>query len=159
MHQVTIAQEHFCTAVTQTIIGNLYPAIFAAPRNGRTAVVACVGSELHELGARMVADFLELDGWDTIYLGANTPSAGIAQTVAEHQADLLGLSATMTFHIHLVSETIAAVRADHAGRRIPILVGGYPFRLAPDLWRQVDADGFAPDAQAAVELASSLVTR
>jgi methanogenic corrinoid protein MtbC1 len=159
LRKVSIPQEHFCTAVTQSLIAQMYPAIFAAPRRGRTAVVACVGGELHELGARMVADFLELDGWDTLYLGANTPSAGIAQTVAQHNANLLCISVTMSFHVPLVAETIRLVRAQHAAQHVPILVGGYPFRLAPDLWHTVGADGFAPDAEAAVALANHLLVQ
>ena len=37
-----------------------------------------------------------------------------------------------------------------------ILVGGYPFLLSPDLWRRVGADGFASDAQQAVQVANAL---
>jgi methanogenic corrinoid protein MtbC1 len=38
-----------------------------------------------------------------------------------------------------------------------VLVGGYPFNLAPDLWRRIGADGWAPDAQLAVERAGELL--
>ena len=159
LRKVSIPQEHFCTAVTQSLIAQMYPAIFATPRRGRRAVVACVGGELHELGARMVADFLELDGWDSVYLGASTPSPGIAQTVMINNANLLCLSATMSFHVPLIAETIRLVRAQTPDLRIPIIVGGYPFRLAPELWITVGADGFAPDAEAAVALANRLLAQ
>ena len=159
LNQVSIPQEHFCTAVTQTLIGHMYQAIFTTPRNGRTAVVACVGGELHDLGARMVADFLEIDGWDTLYLGANTPSESIAHMAQQNNADLLCLSVTISSHIREVMKTIAAVRQSCGGREIAIMVGGHPFRVAPDLWRQVGADGYAPDAQSAIDMANTLVTR
>jgi methylmalonyl-CoA mutase cobalamin-binding domain/chain len=135
----------------------MYQAIFTTPRNGRTAVVACVGGELHDLGARMVADFLEIDGWDTLYLGANTPPESIAQMAHQNHADLLCISATISSHIREVIETIAAVREHFSRQGIAILVGGHPFRIAPDLWRQVGADGYAPDAQSAAQMASLLV--
>lgn len=32
----------------------------------------------------------------------------------------------------------------------------YPFVIAPELWRKMGADGFAPDAQAAIILANQL---
>ena len=35
-------------------------------------------------------------------------------------------------------------------------VGGYPFVVAPELWRQIGADGSAGDAQAAIALANQL---
>jgi signal transduction histidine kinase len=40
-------------------------------------------------GARMVADFFELDGWDTYFLGANTPTDSILRAVEERRADIL----------------------------------------------------------------------
>lgn len=152
----SVGQEHFATAVTQSIMGHLYQSMFDAPRRHRSAVVCCVGNELHELGARMVADFLELAGWDTAYLGANTPPAAIARMTEDMRADAVFLSATLGLHLHLVVDSIAAIRGAVA-RRVPILVGGHPFRSNPDLWNVIGADGCAGDAQACVELAERLV--
>ena len=157
MNEISVAQEHYCTAATQLIMSQLYPHIFATERAGRQLVAACVGGELHEIGIRMVADFFEMEGWDTYYLGANAPAEAILEAVEERQADVLGLSATMTFHVHLVTKLIDQVRRSDAGARVKILVGGYPFNTAPELWRRVGADGCARDAQEAVAVASQLV--
>jgi methylmalonyl-CoA mutase cobalamin-binding domain/chain len=157
LRQASVGQEHYCTAVTQSIMGHLYQSMFHTPRLGHTAVIACVGNELHEMGARMVADFLELAGWNTIFLGANTPTSSIVQMANREHADLVCLSTTLTMHLHLVVEAIHALRTDSNGRKVPIVVGGYPFQIASDLWRRLGADGFAPDAAAAVELAARLV--
>jgi methylmalonyl-CoA mutase cobalamin-binding domain/chain len=156
MNQISVAREHYCTAATQLIMSQLYPYIFATERIGRRFVATCVGGELHEIGVRMVADFFEMEGWDTYYLGANTPTESIVQTVVERGADILGVSATIAFHTSAVADLIANVRASEAGD-VKILVGGYPFNIASDLWRQVGADGCAHDAQEAVELANRLV--
>jgi len=72
-NQISVAQEHYCTVATQMVMSQLYPYIFASEKNGRRMVATCVGGELHEIGARMVADFFEIDGWETYFLGANTP--------------------------------------------------------------------------------------
>lgn len=153
-NQVTVAQEHYCTASTQLIMAQLYPRIFSAARNGRRMVATCVGGELHEIGLRMVADFFEMAGWDTYYLGANMPAHSVVQAVVDRRADVLAISATMTFHIRLAVELIQAIRANERTRSVRILVGGYPFNLSPDLWRQVGADGHAADADAAIALAN-----
>jgi methanogenic corrinoid protein MtbC1 len=88
-NQIGIAQEHYCTACTQSIMSQLYPRIISAEKNGRRLVATCVGGDLHEIGARMVADFFEMEGWDTFFLGANTPISGtLQQTVLSR--DLLG---------------------------------------------------------------------
>jgi methanogenic corrinoid protein MtbC1 len=155
INRVSVAQEHYCTAATQLIMSQLYPHIFGAPRIDRRLVATCVGGELHEIGIRMVADFFEMEGWDTYYLGANTPLEGVVETVVERQADTLGISATMTFHVREVIALIEGVRACEMGGRTKILVGGYPFNLSRDLWRQVGADGCALNAQEAVDVAAS----
>ena len=157
MNRITAAQEHFCTAATQLIISQFYPQIFAAPRAGRRAVVACVGGDLHELGARTVADLLELSGWDACYLGANAPAPAVVQMVVERGASLLALSVTMMWHLRQLRDTTAAVRAHPACQQVKILVGGRPFLLEPELWKDVGADGWAQDGREAVDMANRLV--
>jgi methanogenic corrinoid protein MtbC1 len=155
-NQISVAQEHFCTAATQMVMSQLYPYMFTGERKDRRMVVACVGGELHEIGARMVADFFEMDGWDTFFLGASTPPDGILKMVQDCQADVLALSATMSFHVSKVAGIISDLRADPSSRT-RVLVGGYPFNLSPDLWRKVGADGYAPDAETAISEAARVL--
>lgn len=157
MNQISVAQEHFCSAVTQLVMAQLYPRIFSSARRHHRMVVACASGELHEIGARMVADLCELDGWDTYYLGANTPAAGILRALEEQQADALAISVTMTYHLPTVATLIERALATPRGRQLIILVGGYPFRLAPNLWQQLHADGWASDAQRAVQELDRLI--
>lgn len=152
---VCIAQEHYCTASTQLIMSQLYPYIFRSDRPFRgTIVAACVNGELHEIGARMLCDLLELEGWNTIYLGANVPTVGIVDVLRDNHSNILAVSASMTFHIPAVREVIAAVRLASPATRI--LVGGYTFKIAPSLWRDVGADDWAKDASDAISLIGGL---
>ncbi len=157
LNRISVAQEHYCTAATQLIMSQLYPLIFSGEKNGRTLVATCVGGDLHEIGVRMVSDFFEMEGWDTYYLGANTPTQSILQTVVERKADVLAVSATMTFNINVVAEIIAAMRADSTTTGLKIIVGGYPFNASQGLWREIGADACASDALEAVALANRLV--
>lgn len=157
-NKISVAQEHYCTAATQMIMSQLYPHIFSAQRNGKTLVATCVSGDLHEIGVRMVCDFFEIEGWDTFYLGANTPTEDVLRTLKERAADLVLISATMTFHLRFVREQIAAIRGDAATRAIKIMVGGYPFNVAPDLWKEIGADGYASDAARAIETAENLIS-
>lgn len=155
MNRLTVAQEHYCTAATQLVMSQLYPWVFSGPKNGRTLVAACVAGDLHEIGVRMVSDFFEMDGWNTFYLGANTPTPSVLKILKERRADVLLLSATITSHVRAVSHLIAEVRAAEGGR-VKILVGGYPFNVDPELWRRVGADACARDAEEAITLATLL---
>ncbi|MBN9689278.1 MAG: cobalamin-dependent protein [Verrucomicrobia bacterium] len=157
LNQISVAQEHYCSAATQLIMSQLYPHIFASAKNGRTLVATCVSGDLHEIGVRMVADFFEMDGWSTFYLGANTPHAGVVASVIEQRADVLAVSATISYHVEAVQELIQSVREHQTARRVKILVGGYPFVKNRELWREIGADGSAPDAEQAIALANRLV--
>ncbi|NJN68467.1 MAG: hypothetical protein HC884_18030 [Chloroflexaceae bacterium] len=82
-NELTVAQEHLATAITQSVMAQLYSYVFTRPSVGRTLVATCIGGELHELGVRMVADFFEIEGWDVYYLGANMPTEDVVAMVNE----------------------------------------------------------------------------
>ena len=157
-NKITIAEEHYCTAATQLIMGQLYPLIFATPKSDLVFVGACVGGELHELGVRMVSDFLELSGWNTYYLGANTPMKSIVETIVKERANIIGISVTMSFHIDETIRLIEMIRSDVRCNSVKILVGGYPFLIEKTLWKTIGADGCAQNAREAVMIAERLVT-
>ncbi len=157
--RVTVAEEHYFTAVTQMIMSQLYPYIFAERRLGKVLVATCVSGELHEIGMRMLADLFELEGWDTHYLGANVPSDGVIEAVVTLDAAILAVSATISAHLPLVRALIDGLRADPRTRSVRILVGGYPFNVDRGLWRELGADGTAPDAVSAIAVADRLVGR
>ena len=153
--KITVAQEHYCTSITQLAISRLYPYIFAEHSTGKTLIATCVSGELHEIGLRMLSDIFELEGWDTWYLGANMPIRDVIKTIRDKNPDLIAISATMTFHLQRVADLIAQIR--EAEITTPIMVGGYPFNLDPELWKEVRADAYAMDAEEALEKANKLV--
>jgi len=156
MNLLSVAQEHFCTAATQCIMAQLYPFVFGTEKTDRRMVAACIGGELHEIGIRMVADLFEMQGWETYYLGANTPASSIVETVSRQKPDVVCLSATIAMHLEQVAEVTALIRQAVREKCPKILVGGYPFIVSPSLWRRVDADGSAADAPATIALAEKL---
>ncbi len=155
--EISVAKEHYCTAATQSIIAQMYPYIFSEEKKDLHFVGACIGGELHEIGIRIVADFFEMDGWDTYYIGANTPVSAILQALKEEKVDVLGLSATIFLHLSKLAATIDKVKNSSEGKDVKIIVGGYPFNKRPELWKKVGADGFAKDAVEAVETANGLI--
>lgn len=155
LNQISVAQEHFCTAATQHTMAQLYGRIFGGEKSDRRAVAMCVGGELHEVGLRIITDLLELEGWQTWYLGANTPPAAAAQLCVDQRADLLLVSATLPPHLADVKTVIRHVRARPELAHIRILVGGRAFRTAPDLWQKMGADGYATNADDCLALASA----
>ena len=82
-----MGQEHYCTAVAQMVMAQLFPVIFDDDRRPIGRVVSvCVAGELHEIGARMVADLFEMADWDTVFLGADVPTRSVVDMLVETEA-------------------------------------------------------------------------
>ncbi|MBM7557246.1 cobalamin B12-binding domain-containing protein [Halanaerobacter jeridensis] len=156
LNEINVATEHYCTSVTQLIMARLYPYILNSEETGYKAVTTCVGNELHELGVRMIADLLEMEGWDTFHSGANTPKEDIIETVVEKEADVVCISVTMGNYLE---EAVLLIEELRSNEKIEtkIIVGGYPFNVQVDLWKEIGADAYAPDAEKAVKVIQNLI--
>lgn len=155
-NRISVAEEHYCTAATQLVMSQLYRYVFNTDKKLRSLVATSVSGEMHEVGARMVCDFFELQRWNTYYLGANVPPECVVEAVIRRRADLVAVSVTMSCHLEAARELIQALRKA-VPERVKILVGGYLFSRHPELWRSLGADGSAVDAAAAVALGNRLV--
>jgi methanogenic corrinoid protein MtbC1 len=153
---ITVAEEHYCTAATASLMAQLQPYFQGTPRNGRRLLAACVAGDLHTLGLQMVADFLEYEGWEVSYLGASTPLDSIQSMLAEHHIDLLLTAASMPHHVPLLRDLVAALRRDAATQHVRVLVGGRPFSRSADLWETTGADAWAANAEEAVAVVRGL---
>lgn len=161
IHQVSVAEEHYITDTTRLFIALLYTRMReesrTQARNGRRLVATSVSGEFHDIGIRMVADFFEMDGWDTLYTGADTPAPSVVAMIRDHHADAIAISATIPVHVSRVYELVRAIRADPNTARTPVIAGGYPFSLVPNLWKCIGADAGAASADEAVEKVNRLV--
>jgi methanogenic corrinoid protein MtbC1 len=128
-NEVTIAQEHMASAISQLALSALFEHATPAPRLGRKLVLACVEGELHDLPARMAADTLELAGFDVRYLGANVPNDSLVELVIAERPDAIGLSVTMQFNMPALRSAVARLRA--AIQR-PLFIGGHATTWSED---------------------------
>lgn len=151
--EVSVAQEHLASAMVARIMATVYPRLEPViPRKGK-AVVTAAPNEHHEMGARIVADCLGMAGWEISYLGANTPPSDLVKFLTRAKPFLVAISVAMPFNLDQTAEIIAAIKHHPELTEGRILVGGRFFQEFPDLWHVTGADGWAPDARAAVLLA------
>ena len=141
VNEITIAQEHLATAITQSVISGLYEHLFSNknPEYKGKMILTCVGEELHELGPRMLADLIEMDGWDVRYLGANMPIDAIFEMVREEKPDLVGLSATVEENKEVIRDLIKRIKEEY-DPSIPVMVGGLAYVISPDLYQYTGGD-------------------
>lgn len=154
-NQITVADEHYVTAITQLIMSELYPYIFNDMPTKDKVLSMAIEGELHELGIRMVADFFTLDGWDSNYFGASTPMMSIVNSVQEFKPRIVIISATLTKNISLVKETIEKIRA--IDNEVTIFVGGMAFNINNNLVDKVGADYYSKSAEEAIKIANKII--
>ncbi len=157
-NQFSVAQEHLATAIIERQMGELHPLFRPQPPRSNcphTLVIGCVPNEQHRVGARMVADFFEADGWEVHYLGAAVPISSFVEMAKEFQADLIGLSAQMVYHVPHISEFAHELNR-HSLNNIPVMVGGMPFVQQPELVNTLNVRFSAADARQAVDRANRM---
>jgi len=149
---ISVAEEHYCTSATASVMAQLQPYFQRTPRNGRHLLAACVAGDLHTIGLQMVADFLAYDGWEVSYLGADTPISNIRDMVAAQGVDLLLLAASLPQHVPLLRELVASLRRNPATSHVRVVVGGHIFVHDAALWARTGADAWATSAADAVRV-------
>lgn len=138
-------------------MGILRPLLAEAdvPTAGRY-IIGTVKGDLHDIGKNLVKMMLEGAGFETIDLGTDAGPDDYVNAVREHQPQLLGMSALLTTTMINMRSTIEAL--EEAGLRdsVKIMIGGAPVTAA--YANEIGADGYAPDAASAVDIARELVS-
>lgn len=155
-NRISIAQEHMATAISQVVLSRLFEVAPQAERLERRVLVACIEGELHDFPARLIADFLELAGFDVHYLGANVPTDDLLKMLQAEPPDLLALSVTMSFNVPALRHAVERIRGA-AGARLPILVGGHALQWSPGLCKELALTACDSDPGRVAEEARRLI--
>jgi 5-methyltetrahydrofolate--homocysteine methyltransferase len=126
----------------------------AGIRPTATAVIGTVKGDLHDIGKNLVGMMWKGANIEVIDLGTNVSPEQFAEAARQHGARLVGVSALLTTTMVGMRDVVTAVRA--AGlAETKVLVGGAP--VTAEFAREIGADGYAPDAGAAVDVAKSAI--
>lgn len=116
-------------------------------------VIATVEGDVHDIGKNLVSMMLESAGFDMVDLGVNAKVSAIAEAAVKQEADLVGLSALLTTTMLAMKPAVKAIRG--ASAKVKVMVGGSP--ITQEWAKEAGADGFAPDALRAINLAKGLL--
>lgn len=153
-NRISIAQEHLATGISQLALARLFEYAPRAPDNGKRVHIACVQGELHDLPARLVADWLDVHGFAVRYFGPDVPTHDLVGAVAAAPPDLIALSVTMSFHTEALRHAVAALR--QAAPAVPIAVGGHALQWSPSLTTELGVHTAPPEPESLVALARRL---
>ncbi|MCA8981947.1 MAG: cobalamin-dependent protein [Planctomycetes bacterium] len=154
--EVDVADEHLGSRVVEDLLVLLRANAKKAPRIGKRVLMAAISGNMHDIGARMIADQFIEAGWDTLFLGSDVPGVDLARAAVDHDVDLVALSVGISLNLRATAREIEAIRTATDGT-VPVLVGGRPFRDHRDLHIAVGADASAGSAKGALQRAAELV--
>lgn len=118
-------------------------------------VIGTVQGDIHDIGKNLVAMMMEGVGFEVVDLGVDVKPQVFIEAVQQHRPDVVALSALLTTTMPQLQRTIKSMREAGVLDGVRVLVGGAP--VTPDYAEHVQADGFAPDAGQASELARTFV--
>jgi corrinoid protein of di/trimethylamine methyltransferase len=121
----------------------------------RKVVIGVVQGDTHDIGKNLVRIMLEVAGFEVHDLGRDVPPQKFVDHAILVKADVIALSTLMTTTMERMGEVVAILKAANVRNRFKVIVGGSP--LSQQFSDRIGADGYAPKAAQAVDLAKRLV--
>ena len=116
-------------------------------------LIATIEGDMHDIGKNLVLMMLAGAGFEMVDLGVDVPIAKIADEAAKNGVQLVGISALLTTTMLAMEHAIKEIKKRDP--KIKVMVGGAPLTI--EFAEKIGADGFAPDALRAIELAKNLL--
>ena len=151
--RITATQEHLATRINRTIVDQLQNKLPRRPSKNKKITVCCAPAELQELGAQMMADMFESDGWDVKFLGGGLNNDDILAFINEHAPDILLIYGTTSKQAPVLRQLIDTIKDINAWPNMRIMVSGGLFNRADGLWQEMGADLFAATVLEALQAA------
>ena len=142
-----IWKEHVRSAIVRTIIECSYPYVveesLALAENlvKKKVIVLCPQGENHEIGARMVSDFFTLRGYQSTFVGANTPKEDFLSALEFIKPDYIVISITNYYNLVEGEKLINKIK-EKGKKDLKIIVGGNAFLNNEEAIKKIGADRF-----------------
>jgi 5-methyltetrahydrofolate--homocysteine methyltransferase len=117
-------------------------------------IIGTVKGDLHDIGKNLVAMMLQGNGFEVIDLGVDVAPEKFIDAVKESGSAVIALSALLTTTMPGMKQTIDALQAAGVRDNVKVMIGGAP--VTQKFSDEIGADGYAPDAASAVDVAKSL---
>lgn len=139
-----IWQEHIKSAIVRTIIECCYPYVLRerdlkGKLKDKKVIVLCPDGEGHEIGAKMVADFFTIEGYQTTFIGASTPKSEFIDVINIVKPDIIAISVTNYYNLVATKDIIREIRGK-SSLPLKVVVGGNAFINNPKAFDELGAD-------------------
>ena len=152
--RITQSTLNLATRLNRTVTDQLAAKLPRAASNGRKVLIFCGNEEPEELGGQLCSDLFEAEGWDVRFGGGGVPNDEILKLIGDRRPDLLIMYGTLPIAVPAVRKLIDYLREVNSCPDMQVMCCGGIYKRAEGLSEEIGADLYAPDAAAAVEVAS-----
>lgn len=151
--QIDPAAEHMATRINRTIVDQLQNKLPRKSSKEKMITVCCAPDEAQELGAQMMADLFESDGWNVKFIGGGLSNDDILAFVHKNPSDIFLIYGSTAKQAPGIRKLIDTIKEINANPNMKIMLSGGLFNRAEGLWQEMNADLFAPTAVEAIQVA------
>lgn len=152
--KISVAHEHLAASTLTRVMATMHLDHEPKTCFKGDVIISTSTNEFHQLGARMVADLLENDGWCVRFLGADLPLESISPLLDQINPAFIVLSATMAYNVDRVVEIVKFIRSKEKWKKTKIMVGGIAVNNNPMLQEVIGADAYPVNAIESVSVAN-----
>jgi methanogenic corrinoid protein MtbC1 len=149
-----IWREHIKTSIIRTVIECMYPHVIEFKKNtpplGIKVILACPEKEYHEIGLRMVDDLFSILGYETIFIGTNTPKNQVLNAVMKIKPKYLAISVTDYYLLFEADKMINNIKSSLSS--VKVIVGGRAFKYNLESVEKIGGDIYLETFQDLVKL-------
>ncbi len=157
--RITHAAASMAVRILRSAASQLQPHLHRRPANGRRMLVTSADGVEQEIGAQLVADLFEAEGWDVYFVGPEVPEDEMLALVGELRPDALLIFGTQAAAVPRTRRFVDMIREVGAVPQMNVIVSGGVFNRADGLWREVGADLFVERADELIRQAAQLGPR
>jgi 5-methyltetrahydrofolate--homocysteine methyltransferase len=120
-----------------------------------TMAIGTVKGDLHDIGKNLVSMMMEGAGFEVVNLGTDVPAAKFVEAVRDKKVNVIGMSALLTTTMVEMKGVIEGLVEAGVRDKVKVVIGGAP--VTQKFSDEIGADGYAPNASAAVEVSKKLL--
>lgn len=141
---ISVAKEHIATAIVERIFGTFSRTLHYAQKQEQSlALIITPESQLHKLGSKMLATFLESQGWKVAQMNLDQNSHEVFEAIDSFHPKLIVCSIMLPISIPTIQTFVTHLRTNIPIYEGKIAVGGQAFYRTdpPVLLKNVDFQG------------------
>mgnify|MGYP002396165233 CR=1 FL=1 len=120
-------------------------------------VFGTVQGDLHDIGKNIAIALLRASGYEVIDLGIDVPAEAFVKAVAEHNPDIVAMSALLLTTLPGMEEVIQALKEADLRDKVFIMIGGRPTNKA--FAERIGADAYCATAMDGLREANKFMGR